>query len=95
MASYDNGRFEGEPARSPRSTAAGRLMLWSGLLVVYGNGVALADRYLFPGAWPFAAVLGPVFVALLIQAALRRERIAWKELGIHRRGPSLPGRWGS
>ena len=91
MASYNEGRFEGQAARSPRSSATGRLVLWSGLLVVYGNGVALADRYLFPGAWPFAAVLGPVFVALLIHAALRRERIAWKELGIHPSGAISAG----
>ena len=65
--------------------------MWSGLLVVYGNGVALADRYLFPGAWPFAAVLGPVFIALLIQAALRRERISWKELGIDTPGAISAG----
>ena len=48
----------------------------------YGNGVALTDRYLFPGAWPFPAVAGPLATPLLLWWALRREKLTWREVGL-------------
>ena len=72
--------------RSAEPTNAHRLLLWSGLLVIYGNGVALADRYLFPSAWPFAAISGPVVIALLLLVAVRWERLTWEELGLRSSG---------
>jgi membrane protease YdiL (CAAX protease family) len=62
--------------------------------VVYGNTVALADRYLLPEAWPFPAVLGPLAVVLLLLWAMGKEKLTWQELGL---GPSrslLSGVWG-
>ena len=61
------------------------------LLPLYGNLVALADRYLFPQAPPFPAFLGALTTVTLVLWAVHRQRVSLAELGFHRHGAVRSG----
>lgn len=57
-------------------------LLLSAALLLYGNAIAYADRVLFPGAWPFAAVMGLVVSLGLLAWAVWGAGLSWRELGV-------------